>query len=138
MISNQQYAEMRARTLKAQGQLTMGGVENPTPPVKKEKSIHDEIDRYCRSKGYPYFHHSMAHRVHGTVGWPDFTIMAKGGRTVYVECKRPGGKLTVEQQGVILQAKHNGHTVHVVFSFDEFLRVMEPPPDRPPEDWDGR
>lgn len=91
---------------------------------KREAGLHNEILDYCRTKGWLANHGSTAHRTHRTPGEPDFVILMDGGRVLLVECKTADGKISMEQLAYQAQAKRLGHTVHVVRSFDEFLKLL--------------
>ena len=58
------------------------------------------------------------------VAEPDFTILAGGGRVLFVECKTRTGKLSPAQAALKFHAEKLGHTVHVVRSLDEFLKLL--------------
>ena len=54
----------------------------------------------------------------------DFVILASGGRVLFVECKSRTGKLSPAQVALKCQAETLGHTVHVVRSLVEFLKLL--------------
>lgn len=93
-------------------------------PAQMEKDLQQEIADYCKRQKWPFMRHSMAHRVWGTLGWPDFTILLPGRKLMLAECKRKGQKLRVEQEGISKMAKIVGHEIHVITSFDEFMSVL--------------
>jgi hypothetical protein len=98
-----------------------------------ESDLHADIIELCKSKGWIYFHGSMAHRAMRTLGEPDFTILADGGRVFFVEAKTKTGKLSVEQAGLQMWAERLGHTIYVVRSLPEFLSMVsvDPKPKSP-------
>lgn len=99
--------------------------QNPTGPgVEDESDLHDQIIDECRRRGWPCLHGSMAARTRRTLGEPDFILLADKGRVLFVECKSRGGKLSVEQLGFKIQAELRGHVIHIVRSFEEFLRLL--------------
>ena len=70
--------------------------------------------------------HSRMDRATTTAcGVCDFIIFAGGGLVIKIECKSRAGKLTMPQQGFIAAMKKNGHEVHVVRSFSEFLQIVQ-------------
>lgn len=93
--------------------------------VERESDLHEDIMSACRARGWLVFHGSMVHQTKRTLGEPDFIILADHGRTILVECKSKTGKLTIDQQGVVLWAAKLGHTVHVVRSITEFEQVCQ-------------
>ena len=90
-----------------------------------ERDLHEEIFDACRRRGWIALHGSMAERSHRTLGEPDFTILADGGRVLFVECKTRNGKLSPAQAALKFHAEKLGHTVHVVRSLEEFMEVVK-------------
>lgn len=95
----------------------------------KESELHEQIFAECRRRGWIALHGAMSERTHRTAGEPDFVILR--GRTfemhptvLFVECKTRTGKLSMEQSAMIHHAKRLGHTIHVVRSFEEFLKLL--------------
>jgi hypothetical protein len=93
--------------------------------VAKESNLHSGIIAHCKSRGWIYFHGSMAHRTHRSVGEPDFIILADAGRVFFIEAKSKTGKLSPEQQGLIVWAKKLSHNVFVVRSMEEFMEIVK-------------
>lgn len=91
---------------------------------RKESELHEQIFAECRRRGWIALHGAMSERTHRTAGEPDFILLADEGRTILVECKTRTGKLSVEQSAMISHAAARGHTIHVVRSFEEFLRIL--------------
>ncbi len=118
-ISTAQLQTMLAR-------LTKAGTPAPTlNPVSLEADLHQQIEQYCRSKGWICFHGSMAHRTHRTIGEPDFIIAADAGRTFFIEAKRRGGKLSPVQAQMKAWAEKLGHKVSVVTTMEEFRIAVD-------------
>lgn len=107
--------------------------------VKAEKELHRLIAQECHRRGWIPWHGSTAHKTKMTLGMPDFTILGrkdvkwdKPGMnvecfqpfTLFVECKRPGGRISKEQHEMIEKAAKLGHTIHVVTSFQQFLILL--------------
>ena len=65
-------------------------------------------------------------RTYRTVGEPDFYIFGDRGRYWLIECKRKGGKQSIEQKGVEMQLARLGHGYFVVRSLEEFLELVGP------------
>ena len=91
--------------------------------ASRESDLHEEIFDECRRRGWIALHGSMAERTCRTLGEPDFVILADGGRVLFVECKSRSGKLSPAQAALKHHAQKLGHTVHVVRSLQEFLRI---------------
>ena len=92
--------------------------------VVREARLHEEIFDECRWRGWIALHGSMAERTCRTLGEPDFVILAGGGRVLFVECKSRSGKLSPAQAALKFHAEKLGHTVQVVRSLDEFLKLL--------------
>ena len=89
-----------------------------------EKSIHEDILKFCRSNGYPVVHSRMDRPSTAEIGTPDFVVALPGGRTIWIEAKRPKGKTSSQQAAWIAALKHHGHQASVVRSFPEFLKLV--------------
>lgn len=96
--------------------------------VSREDKLHEDILAYCRSKVWIAFHGSMVHRSKRTEGEPDFTILADGGRVFFVECKAKGGKLSEAQRNIHHWSKRLGHTIHTVYSMQDFINAISTTP----------
>lgn len=142
-MTQQKVDEHEARMAAARGNTTL-----PSKPINREAELHKQIKDFCAQQ-FPQWvclHGSTAHKTHRTIGEPDFVVAAQrkisqplydqfgqihgyATRTeplvVFVECKRPGGKLSPEQQGMRLMLEKLGHKLHVVESMDEFLEVVK-------------
>ncbi len=92
--------------------------------VTREAELHARIMAECRARGWFWSHGSMAHRTLRTLGEPDFYVFGDRGRSWLVECKRPGGKLRLEQEAVRAHLRKLGHAYHVVTSLEEFLTLV--------------
>ena len=91
----------------------------------KESELQSKIEAWCKERGYFHFHDRS--RKVNTPGMPDLVIALPGGKTLWCELKRPkGGKVSVEQQRVILRLNYLGHCVVVVNTFKGFLREVMP------------
>jgi len=96
---------------------------------KHEKLLHHQIMEDCKRRRWLFFHGSMAHRSHRTLGEPDYIVLAQEGRVIMCECKvgdgKNRGKLTQDQQAVHRWAALNGHKIHVVRRFSEWLAIAD-------------
>jgi hypothetical protein len=92
--------------------------------ISREAELHDQIFDECRRRVWIALHGSMAERSHRTLGEPDFTILADGGRVLFVECKTRIGKLSPAQAALKFHAEKLGHLIHVVRSREEFLKLI--------------
>jgi hypothetical protein len=118
-FSESDYQQMQARLAK------QNPVKQRTPKaVTRERDLHDDIDEYCRSKGYLVIHARMDRESTIAVGIPDFTIFMPN-RAVFIECKARNGKTTTEQLAKIAHARKLGFTAEVVDNFDDAVKAME-------------
>jgi hypothetical protein len=90
----------------------------------REAELHEAIFEECRRRCWIALHGSMAERTCRTLGEPDFVILADGGRVLFVECKSRTGKLSPAQFALKHHAETLGHTVHVVRSLEDFLKLL--------------
>lgn len=118
IIPSEALRRLNPHLFAARPQAPQGGVE-------RESDLHDEVFDECRRRGWIALHGSMAARTQRTLGEPDFVILADGGRVLLVECKSRSGKLSPAQQALKFHAEKLEHSVHVVRSMEDFLRVAE-------------
>ncbi len=93
--------------------------------TESESELHQEIVDYC-GKQFPkwkYRHSRMDRATREEVGVEDFTVFLPGGKTVHIECKSKGGKISLEQLAWGIALNQLGHEVKVVKSFDQFLQA---------------
>lgn len=103
-----------------------GEIQGPGA-VKLEIPLHNRIIEYCNLQWpkWKYIHANPTTRSTIQEGCQDFTVFLPGGRTICIECKAKGGKPTKEQQIWAKEMEMLGHTVHLVFSFDQFLNLVK-------------
>lgn len=85
---------------------------------KTEKNIHDDIESFLRRNSIPYDHSRMDRKTTNKVGDPDFKIYMFN-HVLFLEIKKPGGKLSEEQKKRITELEHRGNTVEVCYSYDQ-------------------
>jgi hypothetical protein len=131
-ITRFQFEQMQARLNRP----------NADPPLERE--LHAEIMDYCDTQWprWKYIHSRMDKATRNQLGVPDFAIYLPETRFMLVECKRPGEKLSMAQQGWITEVNKLKTTVHIVHDIREFLLAVEttmkvgpslsnPPPTQP-------
>jgi len=99
--------------------------EKPSNAAIKEADLHAEITAECKRRGWICFHSRMDRKSTLTKGTPDFVILMECGNALFVEAKAKAGKLSNEQIGIKLWGQRLGHTIHVVYSLDQFLQAIE-------------
>lgn len=57
-------------------------------------------------------------------GHPDFSVFLNGGRTIFIEMKVEGGKLSPEQTGRLAQLREAGYLAEVCWSADEAIKLV--------------
>jgi hypothetical protein len=60
-----------------------------------------------------------------TPGWPDYTILLSGGRTVLIEMKADGGKLSAVQDETIQGLSQLDHPVKIAYGHDQAIRFVQ-------------
>ena len=93
--------------------------------VLVERDLHDEIEKYCRGRGYFYIHSRMDVPSTIQVGTPDFVIFMPGQRTVFLECKAKSGKTTTEQNTKLAHARKFGFPAGVVDNMEDARYAIE-------------
>jgi hypothetical protein len=93
---------------------------------KREMDLHEKIIKHCMDQ-WPRWKFLRARSDQKSTiqkGASDFTIFMPGGRTLCLECKSKGGKLSQDQ----LIWRHEmgllGHPVHEVRSMDDFVKLL--------------
>ena len=95
-------------------------VNDAAVPAGTELELHNEIIRECRRRGWMYVHSNPTKKATNQPGTPDFIIAADGGRTLYVECKAKGGRISKEQLKFCNTALHLGHQFLFCYSLKQF------------------
>lgn len=120
----QQVLEHQSR-LEASSRRDKTVVEStPKPKVAIESDLHEKVEDYCRERGWWYLHSRMDRKTTVGVGTPDFCIARHGGRMVFMELKRTGGKATAAQLANLAHLRHLGHVAEVVDNWEDCLRLM--------------
>jgi hypothetical protein len=120
-VTSSQFADMLARTQKNTLRSPDAG-----DAVERESKLHDVIIDWA-NRQWPrvkFIRARMDKRSTIAIGSQDFTLFLPKGRTLCVELKAKGGKPTREQLIWHKEMEMLGHKVHVVYCFDEFLKVI--------------
>jgi len=89
-----------------------------------ERDIHDDIESYLRRNRIPYDHSRMDKRTTNKVGDPDFKIYMFN-HVLFLEVKKPDGKLSPEQIKRIEELQLRGNTVEICYSYDQAKNLIE-------------
>lgn len=94
---------------------------------ERESNLHQSILDYCRSQWprWKVIHCRMDKRSTIETGVHDITAFMPGQRTLCIECKAKGKKLTEDQLAWKTEMQRLGHTVHTVYNFNQFLAAIE-------------
>jgi hypothetical protein len=120
-ISVADYLAMLARTRKKSKDI------GPPPGASREvESIHTPILEWCRQQTpMPAVIHSRSDKRASTnLGVPDFVILWHG-NCILIEAKTKTGKLSFHQNVWKHLAEVNEFPVHIIRSYDEFLKLVE-------------
>ena len=100
--------------------------ECETPDEGPESRLQAKIVAWCKEWGRPCLSFRQSRQARGflTPGWPDVTIVMPGGRTLFLELKAKGGRLSEEQKILRLQLMALGHQWHEIRSYRRFLEVV--------------
>lgn len=117
-ISSFQFAEMLSRTNRRAEPASTEGVE-------KESDLHDQIQQFCRDRGWVCIHSRMDRAATNQVGTPDFILGADDGRVFWIECKRKNAKCSPAQNAMLAWLLKNGQKACVVRSMAEFREAIK-------------
>lgn len=78
--------------------------------ILEGKHVEQPVLDWCKKRGI--MHRKM--NGLGFRGWPDRLFILPSGRVVWIEFKRPGGKLTPLQEAIHAKLEALGHHVHVI------------------------
>lgn len=94
----------------------------------KESAIHVQIMDFCNQQWprWKFLRGRMDKRSTIQVGAQDFTIFMPRMKTLCVECKARGKKRSAEQAIWAKEMAMIEHPVHLVYSFDDFLKLLKP------------
>ena len=130
-ITPAQLQDMQARVARGSKraiptpQDSISGTLTPKPcQDSREASIHAKIEAELVRRRWYYVRSRFDRATTQQPGVPDFICAAPYGKTYWIEVKKPGGKLTKEQnitRHVLMALNHNYFTV---YSFAEFLDVI--------------
>lgn len=119
-----------AQYLAHEAKLKAGKHEAPTGEgVDDESKLHEQIIAELNRRRYYFVHSRMDRATTQARGVPDFIIAIPGTlntrpRTLWVEAKRKGGKLTPEQAGALAWLDRDGHETSIVYSLTGLLKAI--------------
>jgi len=85
-----------------------------------ERDLEGYFSKQCKKAG----HVTLKLNVRFARGWPDRIVALENGEVLWVELKRPGGKLSPLQLKVHAQLNKLGHFVHVINSKEGIDNVL--------------
>ena len=124
---------MQARTEKARRKLNGEDPMKPlaaevvAKPVDRERDLHEQIKKFCDNQWPRWKYINSRWGVPSTIapGCQDFTIFATFGRPFCIECKKGNEKPDPEQLAWHHEMSMVGFPVHVVRSYEEFLKIVQ-------------
>jgi len=87
-----------------------------------ENDIKRQVKNYLDIKGYFHFH--ILQGLGAFRGIPDMIAIRKG-RVIFLEIKKPGGKLSEHQQRFKETMERVGGEYYVVRSLEEIIKILE-------------
>jgi hypothetical protein len=87
----------------------------------REAALHLLIEDELKRRRWYYVHSRTDRATTQQAGVPDFIIATPNGKTLWIEAKRKGGKLSVEQNVTRHILLAMGHHFAVVFSMEDFF-----------------
>lgn len=87
-----------------------------------ENDIKRQVKNYLDIKGFFHFH--ILQGLGAFRGIPDM-IAVKAGRVIFLEIKKPGGKLSEYQQRFKETMERVGGEYYVVRSLEEIMKILE-------------
>lgn len=92
----------------------------PMHVKRREKDDQDEIEAFCKLRGWPCYRSRMDRAHTMPVGTPDFLICI-GGIFVAIECKLPGNNPTPKQLDHIRCLQENRARARIIYSSKEAI-----------------
>ena len=93
--------------------------------VPLESPLHDDIEKELKRRRWYYVHSRMDKRTTTDLGVTDFIVAIPGGKTLWLEAKRRGAKLSKDQNIVRHILKASGHWHEVAFSMTDVLKILD-------------
>lgn len=121
--TEEQLAEYQAR--RGRG-IDSGGTSEPEQTKtadEPEKRLQAKIEAYLTEHGFYWFHDRS--RGCNQRGFPDLVAALPNGRTVWLELKSAGGRMSDEQRMVGAKLAFLGHGFYEIRSYRRFLEIME-------------
>lgn len=82
-----------------------------------ESKLKARVTKFCKARGLHVMRLSFSRGV--TSGWPDVQVLLGGGRSLFVELKRPGCQPTDLQNHRLMTLKDLGYDVLATSDFHE-------------------
>lgn len=114
-----EYESFLAR--RAASRSSLPSLPTGTHDAARESDARAAVVRYCESQGWAVFQGNPTRPSGRTLGEPDLTIAADGGRTFWVEMKSRTGKPRPEQLAKGAMLKKLGHRFMFARSLKDFI-----------------
>lgn len=96
-----------------------------------EADIQDPFAAWLTGQGIYFIQARRDRRSTIKVGHPDFSIFLPGGKTLFIETKRPGGKTRPSQVACIEKLRAAGFAAHVVDDLEKCKALVLGTPAAP-------
>jgi hypothetical protein len=83
-----------------------------------------DLERYFSAQCKKHKLLTLKLHVRFARGWPDRIVALENGEVLWIELKRPGGKLSALQEKVHADLMRLGHKVYVTYSKEDIDRVL--------------
>jgi hypothetical protein len=95
----------------------------PRSQVDLERVQQREFASWLTLEGYPFCWHRTDKKSTGTLGCPDFAVGVCG-ITMWIEFKRPGYRLSPDQEKFKEKLERQKIDYHLVYSADEAIKLI--------------
>lgn len=97
----------------------------PEDAATEEDVLQAQIIEHCKQERWVVFYNLTKKKTNRPVGEPDLLCFLPGGVTLLAELKSKTGKPSEDQVIVHHCLRRNGHIVHIIRSFSQFLAVLK-------------
>lgn len=117
-ITHADYIAMQAR-------IAPKGRTEPTESYDgPERDLHEQISADLRTRGLYHVHSRMDRPTTTDLGVVDYIVALPDAKTLWLEVKRKGGKMTPHQIGVKMMLEKMGHRHECVYSFKQYWDII--------------
>lgn len=93
-------------------------------PLRLERQDHADFCNELLRRGLEFEHDDPVRRSRNRKGWPDFRIFRYPARTLFVEFKRPGNRLSIEQEKIRTYLEAAEFPYVIVYSLKDAILAL--------------